>query len=209
MDVTDRSHCTRNTLAHNSQMGKERPSGESKMRNPGSPETKSDAECNENRSNTLGMLLTACTVSAVLQNIYVKVKGYETSVDLIIPVEYPEGCSLDHFRTLLGKKLKNVHMFAFTRCGDSRRLRVADERFTMVTDVSETVTARHHTFGTQVQRLQINLVPARSARKRQRPNSLTRVRFLLKKLRMLAPQHLRSLNLGTVVEKLKALTNSQ
>ena len=149
------------------------------MRNPGSPETKSDAECNENRSNTLGMLLTACTVSAVLQNIYVKVKGYETSVDLIIPVEYPEGCSLDHFRTLLGKteECPHVCIYAMWRfetpscCG--RKVHDGDGRL-------ETVTARHHTFGTQVQRLQINLVPARSARKRQRPNSLTRVRFLLK-----------------------------
>eukprot|EP00939_MAST-03C_sp_MAST-3C-sp1_P000331 g331.t1 len=165
---------------------------------------------NSNRTNTLEMLLTACAVSTVLQNIYVKIQGYETSVDLIIPVEYPQGCTLDCFREKLGKKLKNASMFAFATPGPQNTcIRMENEKVTMVTDVAEVVSATHHTFGTEVQRVQIKLVPARSTRKRGRPNSLERVKFLLKRLRKLAPQHLKSLNLGCVLQKLQCLSNSQ
>ena len=185
--------------------------GETKRQNAEGPETKS-GERNEpvrRGNNSLEMLLTACAVTISLQNIYVKVQGLQTSVDLIVPVEYPEGCSLEHFRELLGQKLRNVASFSFTRA-NGERVRLPEEQITMVTDVTEVISVSHHTFDTQVQRMQLKLVPSpRPSRKRRRPNSLQRVKFLLKRLRLMAPQQLRSLNLGHVFQKLQSLTGSQ
>lgn len=161
-------------------------------------------------SSNLEALLRNTDIGPAPENVYCKIKGYESEVDLIIPIDQSlDRYTLESFRQLLELRLRNASMFSFTDKAGQRVLTKRESEI-VLSQICKTVSVRHHTFGTTVQQMHVSLVPSRGHRKRRREAvSMQYARCLLKRLRMFSPSQLRSLNMKGVVEKLTFLTKSQ